>query len=61
MDWSLQRRLESARIHRPRIIADTATEAAAHRPNESNGKIAALANSAGVYRVFLDFRVIHYF
>ena len=60
MDWSLQRRLESARIHRPRIIAGTATVTTGKRPEESHGKL-VLANSAGVYRVFLDFRVIHYF
>ena len=61
MDWSLQRRLESARIHRPGIIADTVTAATGPRPNESDGKIAAPADSAGVYRVFPDFRVIRSF
>jgi hypothetical protein len=61
MDWSLQRCLESARIHRQRIMAHTATEATGPRPNESDGKIAAPADSAGVYRVFPDFRVIRNF
>ena len=60
MDWSLQRRLESARIHRPRIIAGTATQTTGKRPQESHGK-PALADSAGVYRVFLDFRLIRNF
>ena len=60
MDWSLQRRLESARIHRPGIIADTATETTGNRPQESDGKL-ALADSAGVYRVFLDSSVIRNF
>ncbi len=60
MDWSLQRRLESARIHRPRIIAGTVTEATGNQPQESDGN-PALADSAGVYSVFLDFRVIRNF
>ena len=60
MDWPLQRRFESARIHRPRIIVDTAIEAPGNRPQESDGKL-ALADSAGVYRVFLDSSVIRNF
>jgi hypothetical protein len=60
MDWSLQRRLESARIHRQRIVAHTATEATGKRPQESRGKL-ALADSAGIYQVFPDFRVIRSF
>jgi hypothetical protein len=42
-------------------MAHTATEATGPRPNESDGKIAAPADSAGVYRVFPDFRVIRNF
>ena len=53
MDWPLQRRFESARIHRPRIIVDTAIEAPGNRHYESDGKI---ADSAGACRLFLDFR-----